>query len=75
MAMKAHSFGWTMRSWGIHIDHPWSECHKLDGAPTRIYIRTPWIFIMFGEKSQVYNRKIKKYTDDWAYLTFRPIKN
>jgi hypothetical protein len=60
------------RRWGLHVDHPWSECHRLDGAPTNIYLRTPWTFIIIGEKSQVYDRKTKKYTDDYSYITFRP---
>lgn len=38
----------------------------------RVYLRTPWGFWEFGEKSQVYDRKNRVYTDRWAYLTYRP---
>ena len=61
----------TPPRWSLHIDHPWSECAKY-GAPFRLNIWTPWGFWMIGEKSQVYDRKAKRYTDRWAYITYRP---
>lgn len=59
--------------WSVHIDHPWSECVKLDGAPMRIYMWTPWAFVTIaltpGSKSQVYDGR---WTDRWSWLTFHP---
>ncbi len=62
-----------MRKWNIHIDHPWSPCVKNDGAPIRIYLTTPFGFWQIGEKSQVYDRKTKRYTDKFAYIVRRPL--
>jgi len=55
----------------MHLDHPWSACVK-DGAPIRLYLRTRWGFVQIGEKSQVYDRKTKRYTDLYAFVTVRP---
>jgi hypothetical protein len=59
----------------FHLDHPWAEDVVKYGAPLRLYIGTPWIFIQLGEKSQVYEWKTKKYTDRWSYITVRPRQN
>jgi len=65
-----------MHKWGVHIDHPWSECVRQDGAPLRIYIRTPWnswiIALAPGNKSQVFDRKTNTWTDRWAFITSTP---
>ena len=45
------------------------------GSPLRLYITTPWGLWIIGEKSQVYDRKARKYTDRWAYVTYRPFEN
>jgi hypothetical protein len=56
----------------IHIDHPWARCVREDGAPRRAYITTPWGVWLIGEKSQVYDRRTKKFTDRWSYISYRP---
>lgn len=38
----------------------------------RAYIRTPWGWLQIGEKSQVYDRKARRYTDRYAYIVYRP---
>lgn len=62
----------TPPRWSIHFDHPWSEDVRDFGAPVRLHMWTPWGFLMVGAKSQVYDRKTKRYTDRWAYITYRP---
>lgn len=58
--------------WSFHLDHPWSQCVKEYGAPLRLNMWTPWGFLMAGEKSQIYDRKTKRYTDRYAYITLKP---
>jgi len=58
--------------WGIHIDFPWTEDVRKYGAPLRAYVQTPWGWIFAGEKSQVYDRRTKRYTDRWANVTYHP---
>lgn len=64
------------KKWGLHIDHPWSECVREYGAPTRIYIRTPKVFITIalgrGNGTQAYDWKAKIYTDRYSWITFIP---
>lgn len=64
----------TRRKWNLHLDHPWAECVREDGAPKRLYITTPWGFLQIGEKSQVYNPWTRCYTDDWFWITVRPLE-
>ena len=61
-----------MKGWGLHVDHPWSRCVREDGAPMRVYIRTPWMYIQAGEQSQVYDRHTGRYSDRYARFTTRP---
>lgn len=58
-----------MHRYGIHLDHPWSECAR-EGAPLRLYVRSPSGFALIGEKSQVYRHG--RYTDEWSFITRRP---
>ena len=65
-----------MKKWNIHIDHPWAKCVQEDGAPYRVYIRTPIVFITIGigpgQGTQTYNWKTKRYTDKYSWITFHP---
>jgi len=65
-----------MKRWNLHLDHPWSECVRDDGAPKRLYITTPWGFWQIalspGDRSQVYDRKTATYTNRFGWVTFRP---
>lgn len=56
----------------MHIDHPWSECVRMDGAPVRVYVRTPWWYLMAGESAQVYDWKTRSYTTRWARVVVHP---
>lgn len=66
-----------IKSWGIHVDTPWSYDVREFGAPLRAYIRTPRIFITIalwpGHGSQVYDWKRKRWTDKWSWITIHPI--
>jgi len=64
------------KKWNVHFDHWWSEDVKEFGAPIRLHIRTPWVFIMIGEKSQIYDWKTRTWTKNpvrWSYITMTPI--
>lgn len=65
-----------MRKWSLHIDHPLAACVRKDGAPLRVYIRTPnwfWIIALWpGHQSQVYDRKTKTWTNRFAWVTRHP---
>lgn len=70
--MGSDHSGWHPRQWGFHIDFPWTRDVRVHGMPMRAYIRTPWGWLQIGEKSQVYDRKARRYTDRYAYIVYRP---
>lgn len=73
--LKATQRSLRKRGWGIHIDHPWAEDVRKYGAPFRAYIQTPLGWLIVGEKSQVYDRKTKTYTNRWAHIVYHPPRN
>jgi hypothetical protein len=61
----------------VHLDHPWAKCVREDGAPLRAYIHLRsggcWIVALWpGNKTQGYDRRAGKYTDDWRWVAYRP---
>lgn len=62
------------RKWYIHFDHWWSEDVVSFGAPIRLYITTPWVFIIVGTKSQRWTPKGGYSKTKWDYISFRPIR-
>jgi hypothetical protein len=46
----------------VHLDHPWSDCVRNEGAPVRLYITTGSWWIVMGQAMQVWDTKKGSWT-------------